>query len=233
MTRGSVVQRSWSSLTTGRRTVFPRAGGRGRAGYALWQRAWASFTGVNLPPRAGHTPDTAPPVTPAPRPQAAGAAAGWFALPSLPAAGALTASGSDTVVLEARSPDGRAVFVLRRTGDQTAEYALELVVRDTADQPELATVTYTGPDGEEHTLLIPVSPSRFGPAASFVRLGGFTAGSTWQATGPAPVPENPGWPSVTVAHSVRAARNEATREAWRRVRERAGQGVRDTIDGAL
>ncbi|GAA2230949.1 hypothetical protein [Streptomyces nogalater] len=205
---------------------------RGRAGYALWQRAWASFTGINLPPRPGHAPGTAPRLTPAPRTQAA-ATAGWFALPSLPEAGALTASGSDTVVLEASSPDGRAFFVLRRTDGQTAEFALELVVRDTVDQPELATVTYTGPDGEERTLLIPVSPSRFGPAASFVGLDGFAAGSTWQATGPAPVPENPGWPSATVTRSVRAARNEATREAWRRVREGAGQEMRDTINGAL
>ncbi|WP_435218879.1 hypothetical protein [Streptomyces sp. bgisy034] len=233
MTRGSVVRRSWSSFTTGRRAASPRAGERGRAGYALWQRAWASFTGINLPSRPGRVPDTAPRLTPAPRPQATPAAAGWFALPSLPAAGALTASGSDTVVLEAPSPDGRAVFVLRRTGGQTAEYVLELVVRDSVDQPELVTVTYTGPDGEEHTLLIPVSPSSFGPAASFVRLNGFAAGSTWQATGPALIPEDPDWPSATVAHSVRAARNEATREAWRRVRECAGQGVRDTIDGAL
>ncbi|MET8027607.1 hypothetical protein [Streptomyces avermitilis] len=233
MTRGSVARRFWSSVTTGRRAASSLAGGRDRAGYALWQRTWASFTGINLPPRPGHAPDVAPRLTPASRPQTAPAAAGWFGLPSLPAAGALTASGSDTVVLEAPSPDGRAVFVLRRTGDRTAEYALELVVRDTADQPELATVTYTRPDGEEHTLLVPVAPSRFGPAASLIRLNGFTAGSTWQAHGPAPVPEDPDWPPATVAHSVRAARNEATREAWRRVGECTGQGVRDTIDGAL
>ncbi|MFJ7066191.1 hypothetical protein [Streptomyces sp. NPDC101115] len=233
MTRGSVVRRSWSSFTTGRRAFAPRAGGRGREGYTLWQRVWASFTGIALPPRPEAAPGPVPRPAPAPQPEAARAAAAWFALPSLPETGALTASGNDTVVLEAPSPDGRAVFVLHRTGDRTAEYALELVVRDTTDQPELATVTYTRQDGEEHTLLVPVFPSRFGVAASFVSLNGFRAGSTWQASGPAPVPETPDWPSAAVAHSVRAARNEATREAWRRVGERAGQGVRDVIDGAL
>ncbi|MFD7975030.1 hypothetical protein [Streptomyces sp. NPDC059071] len=232
MTRGSVVRRSWSSFTTGRRTS-PRLTERGRAGYTLWQRVRASFTGISLPPHPGHVPDTALRLAPTPRPQTARAAGAWFALPPLPAAGALTASGDDTVVLKASSPDGRAVFVLHRTGDQTSEYALELVIRDTGGPPELATVTYTRPDGEEHTLLVPVSPSRYGAAASFVRLTGFTAGSTWRAGGPAPVPGNPDWPSATVADSVRAALNEATRDAWRRVGERTGQGVRDAIEGAL
>ncbi|MYQ39863.1 hypothetical protein GTW61_16625 [Streptomyces sp. SID4921] len=131
------------------------------------------------------------------------------------------------------SPDSRAVFILRRVGDATAEYGLELVLRDVTDQPELATVRYTRLDGEQRTLLIPVSPSPVGPTASFVRLEGFTAGSTWQATGPTAVPGNPGWPSATLADSVRAAYNEATREAWRQVSERTGQGTRETISGAL
>ncbi|MFD9869080.1 hypothetical protein ACFXI8_26525 [Streptomyces niveus] len=232
MTRESVTRRSWSSFTTaGRRAASP-VGRRERAGYGLWQRAWASFAGITLPPRPGHAPPMpARREEPAGRPQPA--PAGWFTLPPLPAGGALTASGSDAVVLETSSPNGRAVFVLRRTVDEKADYLLELVVRGIADQPELAVVTYTRPDGEEHTLLIPVASSSFGPAASFVGLSGFSANSAWRATGPAPVPVDPDWPLVTVAHSVRAAANEATRAAWRRVGECAGQEIRDTIDRAL
>ncbi len=233
MTPVSVVRRSWSSFTTGRRVAHPRARVRSRAGYALWQRVWASFTGVDLAPGLSRTSDVPSRSTPTPTPHAAHAPEGWFVLPSLPSAGALTASGSDTVVLDASSPDGRAVFVLRRVGDRTAKYGLEVVLQGVADQPELATVQYTRPDGEQRTLLVPVSPSPVGPTASFVRLDGFAAGSTWQVTGPTPIPEDPAWPSETVADSIRAAHNEATREAWRQVRERTGQGIRETIDGAL
>lgn len=41
------------------------------------------------------------------------------------------------------------------------------------------------------------------------------------------------WDAATVADSVRAALNEATRDAWRQVREIVGDDLRATIDGEL
>ncbi|MCX5103680.1 hypothetical protein [Streptomyces sp. NBC_00439] len=208
---------------------------RGRAGYALWQRAWASFTGVILPPRPVHHPAHAPQQAPAHQPQTRPVAPGWFALPPLPTARGLTASGSDAVVLEAASPDDRAAFVLRHPAGDAPEYSLELVVRggDEEDRPLLATVTYAEPDGHKHVLLVPVVPGRFGPAASYVRLCGFGPGTMWAATGPSPVPEEADWNPATVVDSVGAALNETTRDAWRRVREFVSEEVGDVIDGAL
>lgn len=239
MSRGSVARRSWASFTGGHRTVPPRAAERGRAGYTLWQRTWASFTGVILPPRPVHVPTSASAPAPrqpsAHRPQARPAAPGWFTLPSLPTVGALAAAGSDAVVLDASSPDGRAGFLVRRPTGNASEYSLELVVRDADDEarPLLATVTYTQPDGPERVLLVPVVQSRFGPAASYVRLRGFGPGATWAATGPSPVSPDADWAPATVADSIDAALNESTRDAWRRVREFASEEIRDVIDGAL
>ncbi|MEV1023194.1 hypothetical protein [Streptomyces sp. NPDC050264] len=235
MSRASLARRSWVSFTGGHRTGPPPTMERGRAGYSLWERVWASFIGVVLPSRPARVPVSAPRQAPAHRPQANPAAPGWFTLPSLPVAGALAASGSDAVVLEAASPDGRATFLLRRPVSVTSAYRLELVVRGADDEgrPLLATVTYVQPDGHQRTLLVPVVPGRFGPAASYVRLRGFGPGSTWAATGPSPVPGLVDWAPVTVAESVGAALNETTRDAWRRVGECVSEGVRDIIDGAL
>ncbi|WP_369217046.1 hypothetical protein [Streptomyces flavofungini] len=235
MSGGSVARRSWVSFTGGRRPGPPRAAARGRTGYTLWQRVRASFTNVVLPPRAPYVAVGARAQAVAPRPPVHSVAPGWFPLPRLSAAGALTASGADAVVLEASSPDRRSRFLLRRTADGTAAYSLELVVGDAHDEdrPLLYTVAYARPDGRERVLLVPVVRGGVGPAASYVRLSGFVPGVTWAATGPSPVPGEHEWDPVVVADSVGAALNEATREAWRRVRELLSGDVRDVIDGAL
>ncbi|MEU7488654.1 hypothetical protein [Streptomyces sp. NPDC042319] len=139
------------------------------------------------------------------------------------------------MVLEASSPDGRTRFLLRRPAGDSSEYRLELVVReaDDEDRPLLATVTYAQPGGDEHVLLVPVVRGRFGPAASYVRLSGFGPDATWAATGPYPVPAEADWAPAIVTDSIGAALNETTRDAWRRVRDFVGEGMRDVIDGAL
>ncbi|MFF0010858.1 hypothetical protein [Streptomyces sp. NPDC005374] len=160
---------------------------------------------------------------------------GWFALPQLPALGTLSAAGGDSVVLEASSPDGRAGFLVRRRSGGESEYSLEVVVRSARDaaQPLLSTVTYRQPDGHERVLLVPVAWGQFGPAAAYVGLRGFDTGTTWAATAPSPVSPDTNWDPTTVADSIDAALNEATRDAWRQVREFVNDQVRGVIDGAL
>ncbi|KJY41815.1 hypothetical protein VR41_10775 [Streptomyces sp. NRRL B-1568] len=240
MSSGSIARRSWMSFTGGRRPGLPRTVERGRAGYALWQRLWASFIGLDLPPRPGaapacHTFAPAPEEQSGKRPPASPFAPGWFALPRLPATRTLSAAGGDSVVLEASSPDGRTGFLVRRHGSGEPEYSLELVVRgaDDAARPLLSTVTYRQPGEGERVLLVPVAQGRFGPAAAYVRLRGFDAGTTWAATTPSPVSPDTDWDLGVVAVSIPAALNEATRDAWRRIREFVNDEVRDVIDGAL
>ncbi|MER5782527.1 hypothetical protein ABT104_12490 [Streptomyces mobaraensis] len=281
MPRGSLVRRSLRSFTGGRppgpAPAAPEPAERGRSGYTLWQRAWASFTGAVLPPRpaavhpqpaavhprpgsvhprpaavhpwltaahprpgsvrtgTGRGPDGAPAGRAGERPSSQPSAPGWFALPGLPAAGALSAAAGGAVVLEASTPDGRARFLVRRDHGGAPGYTLELVVRDPGDtdRPVFSTVTYGRPGEEERVLLVPVVPARFGPAAAYVRLRGFDAGTTWAATGPSPVPPDADWDPASVADSVGAALNEATRDAWRTIGDLARGELRDAIVRAL
>ncbi|MCE3030120.1 hypothetical protein [Streptomyces sp. CMSTAAHL-2] len=256
MSNGSLAQRSWNSFIGRPQPSRVGAVGRARRGYTVGQRLWASFIGVDLPP-ASHRPRWAP-KAPVYRPLLVKGQArvkwdseahdevrgggpfgpgrlddGWFALPALGEAGGLTAAGGDAVLLEASSPDGGAAFLLRAEGGVTPEYRLEMVLRGgEAAGPLVARVRYVAASGGERTLLVPVVRGRFGPAASLIRLPGFTFGS-WSARTPAPVTPAIAWDAVTVAASVRAALNEATRDAWRQVRELVGDELRATIDGEL
>ena len=244
MSAGSVARRSWGSFIAGGRPHIPRAEGRARDGYTLRQRFWASFTGLDLPwARVGAVSAPEAPVRP-PAPSARPAtssdviagriAPGWFALPPILTVAGLTAAGGDTVILETSSPDGGARFLLRTQG---AEYRLELVLRGVdAARPLVSSVRYATAGGGERVLLVPVVRGRLGPPASLVRLPGFAADSSsggWTARAPAPVTPDTGWDAATVADSVRAALNEATRDAWRQVRELVGDDLRATIDGEL
>ncbi|MER8232938.1 hypothetical protein [Streptomyces sp. NPDC094049] len=235
MSRATVPPRLWTSLTGGHRVSPRRTAERGRAGYTLWQRTRASFSGVVLPPRAVPAAVPVPRQAPVRRREAGHGTPGWFSLPPLPTVAALTASGSDTVVLETTAPDGRTTFLLRHPAGDTSEYGLELVVHGgvDADRPLLVTVSYTRQDGRERILLVPLMPARFGPAASYVRLSGFGPGAAWAAVGPAPLRTDTDWTRDTVVDSVRAALNETTRDAWRRVSELVGDDVREAIGSAL
>lgn len=228
-----IGRRLWRSFLGVRPATLTSTGERGRAGYGLGQRLWASFIGVDLPPvRVVASPGRVSPAAPRRTPRRR--EPGWFALPPL-TAGGLSAAGEDAVVLEAASPDGGTTFLVRRQGIVRPAYSLEVVMSGVdAARPLMSTVTYTRADGGEQVLLVPVAPARFGPPASYVHLPGFaaeTSSATWSASGPVPVDQNADWDAATVAASVRAARNEATRAAWRRVRDLVGERLRDVIDG--
>ncbi|MGW0883141.1 hypothetical protein [Streptomyces sp. NPDC002671] len=247
MSAGSLAQRSWRSFLGRGRPHRRRTVGRGRDGYTLRQRFWASFIGRDLPPTtlgtvptpeapAGSARPSSPQSTRSQVP-AGRLEPGWFALPPLAGAGGLTAAGGDAVILEASSPDGGARFLLRSQGTVRPEYRLELVLHGVdAARPLVSSVRYTTASGSEQVLLVPVVQRRFGPPASLVRLPGFTVGpasTEWTAHAPAPVASSTAWDAQTVAASVRAALNEATRDAWRQVRELVSDELRRAIDGEL
>ncbi|MFD0374568.1 hypothetical protein [Streptomyces sp. NPDC127112] len=250
MSAGSIARRSWRAFIGAGPAHPRRTAERGREGYTLWQRIWASFIGFDLLPTAqvgrmparrasavirGQASRAEPPRNGSPngRPDRT-----WFTLPPLPGIGGLTAAGGDTVVLEALSPDGEVTFLVRRHGTVRPEYSLELVSDGAGTaQPLVSTVKYPGgAGGSEQVLLVPVVRGPFGPAASYVRLPGFAVASAsegWTACAPVPVASSLPWDTATVAASVRAALNEATRNAWRQVRELVGDDVRAVIDGEL
>ncbi|MFK0256277.1 hypothetical protein [Streptomyces sp. NPDC090445] len=245
------ARRCWNSFTGGRPAPLPRTAERGREGYTLRRRVWASFTGTVLPPAhprpsAGTVPSAAQATPyrlgPGPRSGRPGdrPVPRWFTLPPLLSVGGVTAAGGDAVVLETVSPDGATAFLVRRRGSGRSEYSLELVVRSADPEwqwPLVSTIKYSGADGAERVVLVPVARAGFGAAASYVHLPGFTgeASSTgWSARTPAPLADpDPHWDADTVAASVRAALNEATREAWRQVRAHVGDDLRRAIDGEL
>lgn len=241
MNAASVTRRCWRSFLGGGQLHSPRSAERGRDGYTLRQRLWASFIGVDLPsarlarkastgiPRSSTREEPSREGQRVSRPEP-----GWFALPSLLAVGGLTAAGGDAVMLEASSPDRRARFLVRSRGIVRPEYSLELVLHGVdAALPLVSAVRYTSTDGSEQVLLVPVAPAPFGPPAAYVRLPGFAVGTAWTASGPAPVRQSAAWDPAVVADSVRASLNEATRDAWRQVRELVGDELRRVIDGEL
>lgn len=241
MSDGPLTRRSWRSLTNATPALRTSTGVRAREGYTLRQRFWASFIGADLPAGNLLTESVArersaeyPTVSAREQPRTSGP--GWFPLPLLPSGAGLAAAGSDTVLLEARSPDGKVQFLVRGQGDSGAGYSLELVVRD-LDGAELlmTTVRYSegGGEGPERALLVPVLRARFGPAASYVRLPGFT-GEGWGASAPIPVRAADVWDVAAVTLSVRSALNDATRDAWREVRALISDaGLRGVIDEEL
>src|SRR6185437_15351777 len=155
----------------GREPDLPRTAGRGRDGYTLGQRFWASFIGLDLRiDRFATVPPTVPPgrarkvqFGPSTRVDSWGRSRsihrepGWFPLPRLVGIGGLTAAGDDVVVLEASSPDGRVRFLVRTDRAVQPEYRLELVLDGIdATWPVVCAVRYTDAGGGEQVLLVPV-----------------------------------------------------------------------------
>ncbi|MDG4764459.1 hypothetical protein O7632_10135 [Solwaraspora sp. WMMD406] len=206
---GSVARRSWQSFVG---TPLPRSAsvGRGREGYGLWRRVWASVIGRDL-----IRVETAPVVPRVPS-VVRRRVTGWFGLPTVPTSGALAAAGEDGIVLEASPVDGSVLFLVRGVG---FDYRLEVVLRGGGESgPVAVSIRYaTVNGGEERELIVPMFYGSIGPSAGYVRLPGFGPGAAWTARGPEPVVSDPGWSDETVTGSIRAAHNEATRQAWRRI----------------
>jgi len=235
VTRTSFARRYWDSLT-GAVSGVVTGTERARDGYSFWERYWASLTVSKLPPRPTQaTKDAQRPTTTAIRtrdwPTAILPESPWFPLPPVQAAVGLRASDDDDVLATAISPGGVEFFV-RQSHDAPARYRVEVVVRQNEDLPALVRIRYPTAAGQR-VLLVPVAGPQFGAAASQVELPGMQSGTPWEAAGPEPVASATEWEVDAVADSIQAAASEATRGAWRAVRDAARDDLRSVIDRFL
>ncbi len=130
-----------------------------------------------------------------------------FALPLPRRQAELAAAGerSDTAVLRVVLPDAQGTLTLHRERD--GSYLVEIDLRHRADQPVVITMRFGKEDGDVGVVLIPVQRS------GLARLDGFSPVAPWQAS-LASGPPFPALSAASVASSVRASANNATRRAW-------------------
>ena len=238
MSEASLAYRVWAAFTDSEVGSTGQIAARDRSENSLWRRCWAAFTGLSLPPGARPHATLQSPVSHAAGESARPTASphghgvpftGWFALPK-PAA--LTASSSGRVITRKASPDGRIECLVRRVSGTPVLYVLEVVLRDVTSLP--AVVMVRTREAEQAHLLVAVASTVLGPPASQVAFQDFDPEQIWEISAAEPVTEAGTWPVDTIAVSVRAAINEATRNAWRQVRGIiADVELRQAIDQAL
>ena len=233
----SFSRRYWDGMTGADAPPSSLAVGRGRTGFTFGQRYWSSFIGVDLPAR----PDTAAAEFSAPAskpmhlprrlPIARQLREGWFPLPQLPAPAGLRAGDDSDVVAEVTSPDHRVEFFVRRISIAPTRYRVEVVMREFDALPAIIVIRYGEADGER-VLLVPIAQQAIGPPVSQVELPGFTGGTAWEASAQVRPDQTP-WGEDIVIASIRAAVNQATRDAWRQVGEVVGDDLQRLIDRVL
>jgi hypothetical protein len=195
-----------------------------------WRQLLAEFLHAT-PAYRTTTPVRVPaPLQPAPtprvRPRPGRPTDGWLNLSPLSALGAFRADDGGRLVAEVSSPDGGADYLIRNpTRDR---YRLEVVVRDVEALPAVISVRGRM-TGSGLVLLVPAVGSEIGPSASQIDLVGFDPGTAWEASMPEPVDRTTVWDTEVVAASVRAAANEVTRNAWRRIGEIVPEDIRRVI----
>jgi hypothetical protein len=135
------------------------------------------------------------------------------------------------VVIQTTSPAGVAFFV-RRQHSGLAEFRVELVARNVTDLPAVVSIRFPAGD-RQRLLLVPLAAQPLGPPAAQAELPGLASGVRWESTGPVAVEQAPNWDQDVVRESVRVAANEATRDAWREVRDRVGGTLGEAIDREL
>jgi hypothetical protein len=130
-----------------------------------------------------------------------------FALPLPRQQAELAAAGerSGTAVLRVVLPDAQGTLTLHRERDRG--HLVEIDLGQRADQLVVITVRFGTEDSGGGFVVIPAWRS------ALARLDGFSPVAPWQAS-LATVTRLPALTAVTVASSVRAAANNATRRAW-------------------
>jgi hypothetical protein len=144
--------------------------------------------------------------------------------PSRPLATLAAASRARTALIKITLPRAEAVLVLHR---EDADAFLLEVIPDTVDgSVRFVSVHYGDTDGYERVLIIPFL------GAGLARLHGYAASLPWEASLPGPADQLLAWDLETVAASVHAAVNNATRRAWKTISDRV-PGLRDAITEEL
>jgi hypothetical protein len=238
MNRSAFARRYWSTLTGATASPESSAAGRGRAGFKFWQRYWASFTASDIPvpdnqmaaESATHVPE---PVRATHRlPTVRQKETGWFPLPSLSLPASLRAGDEEDVVTEVATPDGQTEFFVWRSGVVPTQCRIEVVLRDFDRLPAVVSIRYGTAKGEQ-LLVVPLVTQLIGPPAAQVVLPGFDGRAPWEASAPVPVDATTLWEKDIVVTSIKAAANEATRDAWRQVASLVAGELRLVIDQAL
>ena len=144
--------------------------------------------------------------------------------PPRPLATLAAASRTPTALVKAALPGAQAVLVLHQ--ERADVFLLEVVPDEADDSPRFVAVHYGNASGDEQVMIIPFL------GAGLARLPGYVASLPWHASVPAPADQLLTWDLETVAASVRAAVNNATRRAWRTITERVPE-LHEVITEAL
>ena len=235
VTRPPFARRYWNSLT-GAVSDVVTGNERARDGYTFRERYWASLTVSNLPPRPTQAMQDAWHSMPTTRfPDHSLTATvpkdAWFPLPPVPAIAGLRAGDDDDILASESLLDGVEFFVRAGHGD-FARYRVEVVLRKNEELPAIVKIRYPIATGHR-VLLVPVAGAPFGAAASQVELPGLEALTPWEASRPEQVADAIERPADVVVDSIRAAASEATRDAWRTVRDNAHDDLQAVIDRFL
>jgi hypothetical protein len=164
----------------------------------------------------------------------AGAAVGYFPLPTPPRPAELAAAdptdGAPPVV-RATTPDGGARLALFDRGN--GEWWLEVSRTEPgAPVPVLVPVRYTAADGGRRELLIPIGDDGSRRPSSLAELPGYS-GDAWESANPVAPRGMDMWAPGVVAASVRSAVTTATVRAWGAVAAAAPPGIHSLIDEVL
>jgi len=114
----------------------------------------------------------------------------------------------------------------------SAQFRIEVVASHRVGLPAVVAVRFAVNRGQR-LLLVPLAAPLLGQPTAQANLVGLESGVAWDAREPVTVEDVPDWDENVVSESVRAAASEATRRAWREIRDLIGGVLGQIIDREL
>ena len=208
---------------------------RGREGYTFWERYLAAFLAIDLPVKASVATSFAAlggaPARPGATRPSSGGSAGWIQMPSLPVPASLYA-GTDSAVVQTMELVDATLRIRSREQAGSAQFRIEVVASHRVGLPAVVAVRFAVNRGQR-LLLVPLAAPLLGQPTAQANLVGLESGVAWDAREPVTVEDVPDWDENVVSESVRAAASEATRRAWREIRDLIGGVLGQIIDREL